>query len=709
MKSVRSLLAAIALMAIAVSCGKEPAQPNVAVTGVTLSPESIDIEIGDQKSLTATVSPSNATNKNISFSSSKESVATVSRDGIVDAVAAGKAIVTVMTEDGKYKAHCTVNVLEKVVHVTGVALNKTTLSLKEGEQFTLVPTVTPDNAADKSVRWSSDHEAIVTVSAEGVVKALKAGKAIVTATTVDQSKTASCAIEVAEGMGAVTGAATHISCRNAEISGKANLPGTTSTDLSFGVLYSTSSGVLIGSAIQIEARAFDSDYNYTVNTEVLEPETTYYYRSYIIQDKEISYGELKSFKTLAVSSMIQTLDATDINPKEAVLNASLDLTDCRYDALEYGFEVTPEGGSAHTLKSYNHSEKKFSAKDESLSRDTKYSVVAYVKLDGRTYKGEAKTFTTTSVKASITVESSNVSYYSATISGRLTVESEGSFTKSAVLYYSSTASTLEALKSRGTRKTLTLGTDGSYSIDLTSIESNTKYNYVVIAKVDDVEFASSVKNFTTLGYQTPELVDLGLSVKWASFNLGATKPEDYGGYYQWAGTTDVTDTRIYLDWSNCPYHTGSDDNTGWTKYVPSNKASYWSGSGSPDNKTVLDPGDDVAHVKLGGKWRMPTSAEWAELKNTDNCSWTWTSINGVKGYKVQSKKTGFTDNWIFLPAAGYRDGDGLSRVGADGSYWSSSLVTGYPNCASRLYFHPPTVGPLSFSRYRGQGVRPVSE
>ena len=85
-----------------------------------------------------------------------------------------------------------------------------------------------------------------------------------------------------ERMGAVTGSATHISCRNAEISGKANLPGTTSTDLSFGVLYSTSPGVLIGSATQIEAKSFDSDYNYTVNTEVLEPETTYYYRSYII-------------------------------------------------------------------------------------------------------------------------------------------------------------------------------------------------------------------------------------------------------------------------------------------------------------------------------------------------------------------------------------------------------------------------------------------
>lgn len=700
LKKLFGVLAAALSFFFVLSCAQS--EPLIAVNGVTLSPESLDIEIGDQKPLTVTVSPSDATNKNVSFSSSKESVATVSQDGIVDAVAAGKAIVTVTTEDGKYKAHCTVNVLEKVVHVSGIALNKTTLSMKKGEEFTLVPTVTPDNADDKSVRWSSDNEAVVTVSDEGVVKALKAGKANVTATTVDQGKTASCSIEVAEGMSAVTGAATHISCRNAEISGKANLPGTTSTDLSFGVLYSTSSGVLIGSATQIEARSFNSDYNYTVNTEVLEPETTYYYRSYIIQDKEISYGELKSFTTLAVSSMIQTLDATDINPKDAVLNASLDLTDCRYDALEYGFEVTPEGGSTHTVKSDNHSEKTFSAKNESLSRDTKYSVVAYVKLDGRTYKGEAKAFTTTSIKASITAESSDVSYDSATISGKLTVESKGSFNKSAMLYYSSTASTLDALKSSGTKKTLTLESDGSYSINLSSLNNDTQYNYVVVAKVDEVEFNTGIKYFKTL--EIPELVDLGLSVKWRSWNLGASKPEDYGGYYQWAGTKDVTDTSIYLDWDNCPYYTGSSYSSGWTKY--STKSSY----GTVDNKTVLEPEDDVAHVELGGKWRMPTRAEWDELTNTSNCSWTWTSINGINGYKVQSKKAGFTGNWIFLPAAGYRlFGDDVDYAGSNGLYWSSSLRTDNPDYAYYMYFNSDRVGTTGGTRYTGQSVRPVSE
>ena len=202
---------------------------------------------------------------------------------------------------------------------------------------------------------------------------------------------------------------------------------------------------------------------------------------------------------------------------------------------------------------------------------------------------------------------------------------------------------------------------------------------------------------------TPEAVDLGLSVKWASCNLGASKPTEYGGYYQWAGTEDVSDTSIKLDWSNCPYHTGSSYSSGWTKY--NTKSSY----GTVDNKTVLEAKDDVAHVKLGGKWRMPTDAEWTELINTSNCSWTWTTINGVNGYKVQSKKSGYTDNWIFLPAAGYRYGTGLGDVGSRGYFWSSSLGTYAPRSAWYVFFNSDDVFRNYLYRYYGRSVRPVSE
>ena len=796
-------LAAVTVLSV-FSCQQEPEE--IRVSSISLSKSTLELTVGDQASLDATISPDNATNKKISWSSSKESVATVTPDGIVEAVSAGTAFITATSEDSGVNAKCEITVKEKVISVTGIALNKTSLSLTEGDEFTLEATITPDNATNKETIWTSDNEAVVTVSAAGVVKALRAGTASITATTVDQGKSASCAVTVKEKTVVVTGEATNISCRNARLSGKFTLSQNTANNLSFGVLYSTSSGIVIGSAKQLEATESDAENCFTVDTSVLEPETTYYYRSYIIQNDEVEYGQIESFKTLAVSSMIQTLDAGDVVPKEATLNAMLDLTDCNYSKIEYGFELTPEGGQAKTLTADNLADKAFSYRDETLVKNTGYSYVAYVKLDDILYKGETKTFTTASIQASVTAEASDVQCKSATISGSLIVQSEGSFSKSAVLYYSSSESTLEGLKSNGTRKTLSLGSDGSYSaalsslsystsynfvvvakVDdvefvsevksfktltiqasvtaeasdvqcnsatisgslivqsegsfsksaevyfsssentltglksngtketltleedgsyretLSSLSSSTSYNFIVVAKVDDVEFASSIGNFTTPAPPEPSLVDLGLSVKWASCNLGASKPTEYGGYYQWAGTKDVSDTGIYLDWDNCPYHTGTDMYSGWTKY--NTKSSY----GTVDNKTVLESMDDAASVALGGKWRMPTYEEWTELLNTDNCSWTWTTIDGVNGYKVQSKKSGYTDNWIFLPAAGRRSNDLLKGVGSHGDYWSWSLLTGYSFGACHMCFDSGRFYRSNRHRYYGQSVRPVSE
>ena len=204
------------------------------------------------------------------------------------------------------------------------------------------------------------------------------------------------------------------------------------------------------------------------------------------------------------------------------------------------------------------------------------------------------------------------------------------------------------------------------------------------------------------------LIDLGLSVKWASCNLGASQPWGYGGYYQWGGTKDVTDTSIDLNLANCPYHTGSDETTGWTKYVSTSYSSYWSGTGVPDNKTVLDPADDAAHVILGGDWRMPTETEWKEL--LINCTWEWTdnyNTMNVAGYIVTSKKEGYADRSIFLPAAGYRTNTYLYDVGSRGFYWSSSLDTDNPDYAYSLYFGSGYYRTDGNYRHLGRSVRPV--
>ena len=185
-----------------------------------------------------------------------------------------------------------------------------------------------------------------------------------------------------------------------------------------------------------------------------------------------------------------------------------------------------------------------------------------------------------------------------------------------------------------------------------------------------------------------EAVDLGLSVKWATHNVGATKPEEYGGYYAWGETEEKENYSwgTYI-WCNGSYNT-------MTKYCTSN--SY----GTVDNKTVLDPEDDVAHVKWGGDWRMPTKAEQDELRT--NCTWEWTSLNGVNGYKV----TGPNGNSIFLPAAGYRYGTDVYDRGTLGFYWSGSLNS-YSFTACYLDFSDSDYDWSSFDRYYGLSVRPV--
>ena len=200
--------------------------------------------------------------------------------------------------------------------------------------------------------------------------------------------------------------------------------------------------------------------------------------------------------------------------------------------------------------------------------------------------------------------------------------------------------------------------------------------------------------------QTPKLVDLGLpsGLKWASFNLGATKPEGYGDYFAWGETEPKS------NYSLSTYKWCKGSNSMMTKYCSNSSYGY---NGFTDNKTVLDPEDDAATVALGGKWRMPTLSEWQEL--LDNCTDTWITVNGIYGIKFTSIKTGYTDKWIFLPAAGYRNGTSLNYAGSYGRFWSSSLDTGSPYDAYYLGYPRSSVYSISYYRYYGQSVRPVSE
>lgn len=172
-----------------------------------------------------------------------------------------------------------------------------------------------------------------------------------------------------------------------------------------------------------------------------------------------------------------------------------------------------------------------------------------------------------------------------------------------------------------------------------------------------------------------EWVDLGLpsGLKWATCNVGATKPEEYGNYYAWGETATKSE------------------------YNPSNSLTY----GRQMNDISGNVKYDAAQANWGGTWRMPTKAEQQELIN--NCTCEWTTQNGVKGYKV----TGTNGNSIFLPAAGFRNGSSLGDAGDYGYYWSSTPIEDDSYYAYGLSFNSSKQ--LINYRYGGLSVRPVSE
>lgn len=164
----------------------------IAVKSVSLDQTSLNLRVGDPVYLKATVMPENATNKNVSWVSSNESVASVNSAGMVNPLSAGTAIVSVITEDGGFKAQCEVVV---TVAVTGIVLSQTTASVFEGESITLQATVTPADATDKEVIWKSSDPDVATVN-DGKATGVKVGTAVITATTKDGAKSASCVITV---------------------------------------------------------------------------------------------------------------------------------------------------------------------------------------------------------------------------------------------------------------------------------------------------------------------------------------------------------------------------------------------------------------------------------------------------------------------------------------------------------------------------------
>ena len=285
-----------------------------------------------------------------------------------------------------------------------------------------------------------------------------------------------------------------------------------------------------------------------------------------------------------------------------------------------------------------------------------------------------------------TSEVTDITSNSAICGGNVTTDNGKTVTAKGICWSTSENPTIEDNKTNDG-----FGT-GSFTSELTDLEPNTTYYVRAYAtNATGTAYGQQISFTTEAGGGTPnsnnhEYVDLGLSVKWATCNVGASSPEEYGNYYAWGETT----TKTEYNSSNCPTY-------GLTN-------SQLQSQGYIDSEGNLTAQYDAARANWGGDWRMPTYDELNELRT--QCTWTWTTQNGVNGYKVTSKGN---SNYIFLPAAGCRYGSSLTNAGGYGWYWSSTPDEGNSDYAYYLCIFSFNLYMYNYNRINGQSVRPVLE
>lgn len=222
----------------------------------------------------------------------------------------------------------------------------------------------------------------------------------------------------------------------------------------------------------------------------------------------------------------------------------------------------------------------------------------------------------------------------------------------------------------------------------------------IMELVDIILHGETIQSYLTCPNDNhPHLIDLGFpsGTKWACCNVEATTPEGYGGYYCW-GETEEKSVYNHVTYK---YATGEDeDGDGFFDDYHSDTKEYgiWEYLGSD----IADTQYDVAHVKWGGKWVMPSQEQTLEL--IENCTYEWMEVNGVKGLKFTSKINGGS---IFLPANGYHHGTNFETDGLFGHYWSSTQHPSYDSAAYGLYFDSENANIGTYGHTFGRSVRPV--
>lgn len=463
-----------------------------------------------------------------------------------------------------------------------------------------------------------------------------------------------------------------------------------------GILYSMDSRCDLDYSERVETNA-PHGYSFSISIDELSSNTTYYYRAFIqIEESQYLFGEIRSFTTETVNATVLTIEASDIDKHGSLLLGKLEGTSKAPLSKEVSFYYSKTANTVEALIASGSkkicqlsSDNTFKASLSGLDDDETYYFMASARVYDKDFYGSIISFKTLAYPYKVsTLEADVIGVSSCTINGSAVCNIEGA-SFSTFFYFSNDDKSLEDIVSNGKRVEAERNDDNIFSYTLTNLNPQSVYYYVAGCKVDGTEHYASVSIFNT-GKLVLEPVDLGLSVKWASCNIGASVPEDYGCYYAWG------EVLTKEEYNKLTYKWFSSDGTAIIKYCWSPWSPY------RDNKQELDPEDDVAQVLTEGKWRMPTRQDIRDLLN--NCTWEYTTREGVSGCIVTSK---INNNSIFIPASGVYNGTTLYS-GNNACVFSS--YTFGDDCATCLYFYESDRLEIGDSyRYLGHPVRAVCE
>ncbi len=445
-----------------------------------------------------------------------------------------------------------------------------------------------------------------------------------------------------------TCAATSISPTEATLSGKITSNGGASVTAR-GFLYGTNVNDL---TMTVQSSSGTSIF--TANLSDLTSGTTYYYKAYATSSAGTGYGEVMSFTTLSVPT-VQTNAATNITADGATLSGNVTSAGSATVTARGFLYGTSESNLTQTIQSGSGTGS-FIATVSNQTYGTTYYYKAYATNSLGTAYGEVMSFTTNSVANVPTVQTNaatSITTTSATLSGSIISNGGTTITARGFMYGTDANNLTQAVQSGSG--------NGNFTKAISGLTPGATYYYKAYATNSAGTTYGEVRMFTTPSgiLNNHGWVDLGLSshTVWATCNVGASSPEDYGNYYAWGETAPKN------SYNSSNYTLGQ-------CYFDSQGVAQYDRYNSFDHLTTLRPSDDAATANWGAYWRTPTRSEMDEL--ISSCTHEWTTQNGVLGMRF----IGPNGNSIFMPAAGRRYIDSLYYEGSNGYYWSSTLYTG---------------------------------